>query len=140
MGLLSNNIKSLNEKDFTDCGSLNNPVYSQGVTTVFFYMPGCRFCKTMAPEYEKFASMCAAKSNCNAVAVNIDENRNLVDMSAKFPYNINAFPLTVVYFEGEPCAPYLGPRTAANIFEYVNKLASSQQCSYISACRYKPPF
>lgn len=83
---------------------------------VEFYAPWCGHCKSLAPEYEKAASLLKEK-NSEVVLAKIDATENK-QMSEKF--SIEGFP-TLKYFDNGKDFEYNGGRTAEEIVSWIEK-------------------
>ena len=125
----SSSVPQLTKKDFKDCGSLQT--HHSGVTVVFFYIPESRFCQEFAPEISNFSDNYSSKSNSKAYAVNMSNSQNtpLIQMSKNFSYSLGqVWPTIMVYYKGNPCSSYTGPRTAEMLSNFINTISSDRSC------------
>jgi len=83
---------------------------------VKFFAPWCGHCKSMAPEYEKAASMLKEKE----VPVVLGEVDATVEQPVAAKYDVQGYP-TLYWFVNGNKRDYGGPRTADGIVEWVNE-------------------
>ncbi len=71
-------------------------------TAVLFYAPWCSFCKGVKGEWDRFGGM-MAKSGMDVVAVNCDENNELLEtIRDDMPQMIVSFPTMLIFKVGKP--------------------------------------
>lgn len=128
----STSVKQITANNFSGCGSLGSD-FKNGTTVVFFYIPECRFCQEFAPEFSNFADNYASKLGSKAVAVNMSSgnNNSLISMSSNFSYSLGkVWPTIIVFYNGNPCSSYTGPRTAQSLASFISKTTSTQTCNF----------
>lgn len=127
----SSSVPQLTTNNFSSCGSLGSQ-FSKGTTVVFFYIPECRFCQEFAPEFSNFADNYASSLGSRAVAVNMSSgnNNSLIGMSTNFSYSLGkVWPTIIVFYNGNPCSAYTGPRTAKALASFISN-TSSKTCNF----------
>jgi len=88
-------------------------IKGKGKQLVLFYAPWCPHCKTMMPDWDKFAA--ENKSSVKAIKVNSDEQPDLVK-----EYSVQGFPtILLLDASGKNIATYEGERTAKGFAEFV---------------------
>ena len=125
-------VKQITTNDFSRCGSLGSN-FSKNTTVVFFYIPESRFCQEFASEFSNFADNYAPSLGAKAVAVNMvaGNNNALIGMSSHFSYTLGkVWPTIIVFFNGNPCSSYSGPRTAKDLAAYISRTTSTQTCDF----------
>jgi len=128
----ASSVQQLTTNDFTSCGSLGSH-FGKGTTVVFFYIPESRFCQEFAPEFSNFSDNYAASLGSRAVAVNMSSgnNNSLIGMSSNFSYTLGkVWPTIIVFYNGNPCSAYTGPRTAKGLASFISSTTSSQTCNF----------
>ncbi|CAN1176144.1 Protein disulfide-isomerase [Linum perenne] len=107
-------VLTLDHSNFTDT------VAKHDFIVVEFYAPWCGHCKSLAPEYEKAASVLSSHDPPIALAkvdANEDANRNLA-----IQYDIKGFPtLKILRKGGKSVQDYKGPREAEGIVDFLKK-------------------
>ncbi|AEA07193.1 thioredoxin [Lausannevirus] len=99
-------VKSLRDKDFDAYGNLKR----KGCSWVVFYAPWCGHCKSLAPQWSKFAETAAF---ADVYTVNSDEEKKLLSrLNSVTPGFVEGFPTIVAYKDGESVQTYMGDRTS----------------------------
>lgn len=99
-------VKSLTNKDFDSLGNLRK----KGCVWVVFYAPWCGHCKSLAPEWNKFAETAAF---ADVYTVNSDEEKELLSrLNSIVPGFVEGFPTIVAYKEGVSVQTYMGERSS----------------------------
>lgn len=128
----TSSVRQITTNDFTSCGSLG-PQFSKGTTVVFFYVPECRFCQEFAPEFSNFSDNYASSLGARAVAVNMaaGNNNSLIGMSNNFSYTLGkVWPTIIVFYNGNPCSSYTGPRTSKALSAFISNTTSNRTCDF----------
>ncbi|KAK8552569.1 hypothetical protein V6N12_041155 [Hibiscus sabdariffa] len=107
-------VLTLDHSNFTDIVSKHDFI------VVEFYAPWCGHCKSLAPEYEKAASI-LSKSDPPIILAKVDANeQSNKDLSTQ--YEIRGFPtLKILRNGGKNVQEYKGPREAEGFVEYLKK-------------------
>jgi len=124
-------VQRISQNDFTACGSLKSR-FSTGISVVFFYVPICRFCQEFAPELSNFSDNYASKLNSRVLAVDLStvENKRLVSLSSNFSYTLGqVYPTVIIFYNGNPCSSYTGPRQAKYLAEFISR-QSPKECEF----------
>ncbi|OBZ89041.1 Protein disulfide-isomerase tigA [Choanephora cucurbitarum] len=111
-------VTELNTKNFHEVAL--NPKKN---VLVEFYASWCGHCKTLAPIYEKVASVFANEPNCVVAKIDADKEKSIGT-----EFEISGFP-TIKFFPAgasEPVA-YEGGRTEAAFVEFLNKHCGTQR-------------
>ena len=90
-----------------------------GICIVMFKSNGCKFSNQFFPIYTKLSSR---ESRLTWATVNIDGNRNIVNMSKGTKTQINAVPIIIMYVNGRPFAKYSGDLSGEKLMDFVNKI------------------
>ncbi|XP_071696429.1 protein disulfide-isomerase-like [Rutidosis leptorrhynchoides] len=118
-------ICSVTETEKESVLTLDHSNFSETVTkhkfiVVEFYAPWCGHCKSLAPEYEKAASVLSSHDppvTLAKVDANAEENKGLAQQ-----YEIQGFPTIKIFKDGgEIVQDYKGPREADGIVEFLKK-------------------
>ncbi|KAL2941836.1 Protein disulfide-isomerase [Bienertia sinuspersici] len=106
---------TLDHSNFTDVVSKYDFIF------VEFYAPSCGFCKTLAPEYEKAASI-LAKHDPPATLAKVNAFEDVNKPIAKL-YKIRGYPTLKIFRNGGKIVQkeYNGPRKADDLVKYVTK-------------------
>ncbi|PWA39166.1 protein disulfide-isomerase [Artemisia annua] len=103
-----------------DHSNFTETVAKHKFIVVEFYAPWCGHCKSLAPEYEKAASVLASHDPPVALAkvdANAEENKGLAQQ-----FEIQGFPTLKIFKNGgEVVQDYKGPREADGIVEFLKK-------------------
>ncbi|XP_031273106.1 protein disulfide-isomerase-like [Pistacia vera] len=115
--------KSTESKEFVvtlDHSNFDDTVGKHKFIVVEFYAPWCGHCKSLAPEYEKAASILSSHDPPIVLAkVDANEEANK-DLATKF--EIKGFPtLKILRDGGKSVQEYKGPRDAEGIVAYLKK-------------------
>ncbi|XP_056682804.1 protein disulfide-isomerase-like isoform X2 [Spinacia oleracea] len=106
---------TLDHSNFTDFVSKHDFIF------VEFYAPGCGFCKTLAPEYEKAASI--LKKNDPPITLAKFDAFEAVNKPIARLYKVSGFPTLKILNNGGKNVQdeYNGPRKADDLVKYVQK-------------------
>ncbi|CAN0892353.1 Protein disulfide-isomerase, partial [Linum grandiflorum] len=119
-------VLTLDHSNFTDTVSKHDFI------VVEFYAPWCGHCKSLAPEYEKAASVLSSHDPPIALAkvdANEEANRDLATQ-----YDIKGFPtLKILRNGGKLIQEYKGPREADGIVEFLKKQSGPASAEIKSA-------
>lgn len=85
------------------------------LTIVKFFAPWCGHCKSMAPEYEKAASI-LAENDPPLVVVEVDCTEQKATCSK---YGVSGYPTLKVFRNGEISADYNGGRKSADFVKFL---------------------
>ncbi|KAL3844789.1 hypothetical protein ACJIZ3_002192 [Penstemon smallii] len=121
MALLNVSAAEEGEKVLTlDHSNFSEIVSKHDFIVVEFYAPWCGHCKSLAPEYEKAASILSSHETPIALAkvdANEEANKELATL-----FQIQGFPtIKILRNGGKSIQDYNGPREADGIVEYLKK-------------------
>ncbi|CAJ0942483.1 unnamed protein product, partial [Mesorhabditis belari] len=85
---------------------------------VKFYAPWCGHCKKMAPDFERAAKQLKETTNIRLGKVDATEHKSLGQT-----YGVEGYPTLMIFRNGKR-TPYKGPRDAAGIVNFMNKLSA----------------
>jgi thioredoxin-like negative regulator of GroEL len=128
-------VPRLTVRDFSRCGSLGDK-FGKGTAVVLFYVPESRFSQEFSSELANFAVDYAPKLDTRTFAVNMSDgdNNRLIRMSSNFSYSLGkVWPTIIVFYNGNPCSSYSGPRTSQGLEEFISRTVTSST----SSCEFK---
>jgi protein disulfide-isomerase A6 len=98
-------------------------VLGEKAALVEFYAPWCGHCKSLAPKYEKLASIFAGDSEVLIAKVDATEESELAQR-----YDVGGYP-TIKFFPAGSSTPedYQGGREVADFVEFLNTKAGTQR-------------
>ncbi|KAM7253289.1 hypothetical protein ACFE04_025907 [Oxalis oulophora] len=119
-------VLTLDNTNFTDI------VSKHSLIVVEFYAPWCGHCKSLAPEYEKAASVLStANPSITLAKVDANEESNR-DLATQF--GVQGFPtIKILRDGGKIVQEYKGPREAEGIVEYLKKQSGPASAEIKSA-------
>lgn len=85
---------------------------------VLFYMPGCKHCDVLKPEWDK----AAAKQGDKMVAVDVSDTSNADVKTLTDKFQIKGYPTMLVLDNGNQVATYDGERTEEALVSYVQSM------------------
>ncbi|CAM9241415.1 unnamed protein product, partial [Ectocarpus fasciculatus] len=111
--------------DLTDANFEQIALSNEKAVMVKFYAPWCGHCKTMAPKYDKLASIFSGEKDVVVAKVDATEAYRL-NMSNTVRYEITGYP-TVKFFPFGSTVPvsYDGPREVESMLSYLNEQANT---------------
>ncbi|KAL1539007.1 Thioredoxin-like domain [Salvia divinorum] len=115
-----------------DHSNFSDVVSKHDFIVVEFYAPWCGHCKSLAPEYEKAASVLSSHEP-TIVLAKVDANEE-ANKELATEYKIQGFPtLKILRNGGKSVQDYNGPREADGIVEYLKKQAGPASTEIKSA-------
>ncbi|XP_021771882.1 protein disulfide-isomerase-like [Chenopodium quinoa] len=117
---------TLDHSNFTDIVSKHDFIF------VEFYAPGCGFCKSLAPEYEKAASI--LKKHDPPVTLAKIDTYEAVNKPIARQYRASGYPTLKIFKNGGKIVQdeYKGPRKAEDLVKYVKKQLGPASVEIIS--------
>jgi hypothetical protein len=113
----------LTSKDFSTGRGADGPVLCvpiQGFSLMLFYSEKCKFCRDLIPIFKKLPG---TVGGCQFGMINVNANKNCIEMSKKTIAPIQYVPYIVMYSDGKPCMTYKGPQDADIISRFVVEVA-----------------
>jgi len=119
---------------------------SNGITFVCFHVDAerCTFCGEAVPEFKKLPQRIG---NCKFGLVNLNTNRNIVQLSRQTILPIETVPMFVLYVNGRPFMKYTGSRTFEEMTMFIQDVTNKMQktASFMEQKKLKvesdiPPF
>ena len=101
-----NNIIRLRTEDFTiEQGSRGAILGTQikGLSVAMFWSPGCRICAQLEPQFRQLPQLF---KNVKFLLLNINENKNIIELSKQTIAPIEFVPYIVFYVNGRPFLQY----------------------------------
>jgi len=85
---------------------------------VLFYMPGCKHCDVLKPQWDK----AEAKLGDKMVAIDVSDSSNADVKTLTEKFQINGYPTMLVLDNGNKVATYDGERTEEALVSYVQSM------------------
>ncbi|XP_057770179.1 protein disulfide-isomerase-like [Salvia miltiorrhiza] len=115
-----------------DSSNFSDVVSKHDFIVVEFYAPWCGHCKSLAPEYEKAASILSSHEP-PIVLAKVDANEE-ANKELATEYKIQGFPtIKILRNGGKSVQDYNGPRQADGIVDYLKKQAGPASAEIKSA-------
>jgi thiol-disulfide isomerase/thioredoxin len=96
----------------------------QGFSLVLFYSTRCEYCKEFIPVFRKLPSL---MEGCFFGMMNIDTNRQYLEMSKNSITPIKYVPYVVLYMDGRPILAYQGASDAMEIRRFITDVANNMK-------------
>lgn len=95
-----------------------------GFSLILFYSTRCEHCQTLLPV---FKSLPGTIMNCYFGMINVNNNKECIQMSKVTIAPIQYVPYIILYYDGIPYMVYNGPRTAEDIRNFIMDVTENVQ-------------
>ena len=99
---------------------------AEGIVLVMFKTENCSHCKQFFPIFTRISHR---ETRIVFACLNVENNRNIVQMSRGTKKPISAVPYFILYVNGKPYAKYKGARTEESLNGFIEKMTSNMGLS-----------